>query len=77
MSIGNAPPQLKGTVERIIGDRGFCFIRGTNGLDYFAHYTEMRDGVRIAELQKGDWLTFKAVETPKGLRAIDITRTNP
>lgn len=67
------PPQFTGTVARIREDKGYCFIRGTNGIDYFAHYTEFR-GLHLGELREGEELVFKAVETPKGMRAIEISR---
>lgn len=65
------PPQFIGKVARVMPDRGYCFIRGTNGHDYFAHYTEFK-GRPFRDIQVGDTLTFKAVETPKGMRAIEI-----
>ncbi len=55
-----------GTVERIVRDRGFAFVRAGK-FDYFMHQTDLVGD--FLTLKEHMVVTFTPVETPKGLRA--------
>jgi cold shock CspA family protein len=70
-------PRLRGVVQRLYPERGFGFIRVTEGedigQDYFFHNTGLED-CRIAELEEGLLVEFEARLTAKGKRAEHISR---
>jgi CspA family cold shock protein len=61
-----------GTVKRVISDRGFGFIAGEDGKEYFFH----RDGVEASldfdRLVGGESVTFEPERGPKGERAVQV-----
>ena len=62
-------PRLTGIVQRVIGDRGFCFIQA-DGQDYFCHFTALQDGVQLNDLQeKVTRVSFEVADRGKGPRA--------
>jgi CspA family cold shock protein len=65
--------KISGTIRRLT-DKGFGFIRGEDGLDYFFHNTELID-CTFAQLHDGDEMKFMPVQMPKGLRANEVERT--
>ena len=60
---------MTGTITRIIADRGFGFINGDNGTDYFFPRQEVGGGLDFARLKSGDRVTFEEQRGPKGPRA--------
>lgn len=66
---------MVGSVQRIVRAKGFGFIRGTDDRDYFFHYTELQNA-ELSQLVDGDLVEFIGVETPKGLRANEVTVTD-
>jgi CspA family cold shock protein len=54
---------LTGTVKRKIADRGFAFIEGSDGEDYFFHLSDLDSAVRFEEVFEGQELEFE-VKTP-------------
>ena len=63
---------MKGTVKRVQKEKGFGFIKGEDGDEYFFHrsavtfsFDEVRDGMKVE---------FEPDEGPKGLRAKDVER---
>lgn len=52
----------KGTIKRLILDRGFGFIQTTGGKEIFPHRSELQD-VQFANLREGQEVEF---ETGKG-----------
>lgn len=63
---------MTGTVIRIIADKGFGFIKGEDGKEYFFHYTGLKN-IQFDELTVGrEIIAFEEVEGKKGLRAEDI-----
>jgi cold shock CspA family protein len=77
-----APPTepARGTVLRFYPDRGFGFIRCTEGLaddvghDFFFHYSGLAGGLVMEELEPGETVSFLATHVAKGRRAEQITR---
>lgn len=62
---------MNGKVSRIIADKGFGFIKGEDGKDYFAHRTAFKN-INFAEVNEGDKVEFEPSEGAKGPRAEDI-----
>ena len=48
----------KGTIRRLIADRGFGFIRTAEGTDLFFHRSELQ-GVQFAILREGQEVEFE------------------
>lgn len=54
-----------------LSDRGFGFLLGADGADYFFHRTDL-DGLRLEDLNEGDTLEFLPTEAAKGPRAAHV-----
>lgn len=65
----------KGTVKRIMRERGFGFISAEDGREVFFHRSEVQD-VDFDELQEGDHLEFSIVKGTKGPQAIGVKRVS-
>jgi cold shock protein len=58
-----------GTIKRIVSERGFGFIAGADGTEYFFH----RNSVENFDALRGDeTVTFEAEDSPKGPRANQV-----
>jgi len=57
---------MEGTVKWFSGRKGFGFIQGEDGKDYFVHHTALPQGARINE---GDKVSFEPTSTDKGDQA--------
>jgi CspA family cold shock protein len=69
---------MVGTVSRLIADKGFGFITGEDGVDYFFHRSDLGgffDDL-AADVAKGRKIkvNFDIVPSPKGPRAGNVTR---
>jgi cold shock CspA family protein len=67
---------MRGTVDRVVPERGFGFVIGPNGEEYFFHRSGL-SGVAFEELGPGVTVEFQAAEeagdTPdEHLRAVHI-----
>jgi len=64
---------MEGTVKWFNEKKGFGFLSGEDGNDYFVHHSNIiGDGFRtLAENSK---VTFEIEETDKGPRAIKVAR---
>jgi CspA family cold shock protein len=61
-----------GTVARLVGDRGFGFIRDEQGKEYFFHHTGVPGGGFDA-LREGQAVTFdREADRGKGDRAVNV-----
>jgi len=65
---GNA---LKGSIKRIVGDRGFGFISAEDGSEVFFHRSSV-EGIEFESLQEGANVEFDTEEGPKGPRAANV-----
>ena len=66
-------PDRVGTVVRLLADRGFGFIRTSDGTDYFFH--RQACGADYDALAEGTAVTFRLEWAgPKGVRADDVRR---
>lgn len=61
-----------GSVKRLTRDRGFGFIQGEDGNDYFFHRSELRGGLTFDALKEGQRVTFEPREGDKGPRAAEV-----
>ena len=62
---------MKGKIKTLRRDKGYAFILGTDGLEYFMHRSALRN-VKIDDVEEGDEVEFTEGEGPKGLRAENV-----
>ena len=62
---------MNGIIKTVVPDRGFGFIAGEDGTDYFFHRDDLR-GLDFANLKTGQHVTFDAQHGPKGPRARNV-----
>jgi cold shock protein len=70
--IGDA--QMTGKIRTLRVDKGFGFIKGETGQEYFFHQSAIY-GEGIADLREGDGVEFEVGDGPKGPRAENVKRT--
>ena len=60
---------MRGRIKRFIEDKGYGFITGEDGQDYFFHISQVRDMVEIK-----NWMVvnFDIVDGKKGKNAVNI-----
>lgn len=61
-----------GTIKRVISDRGFGFIVGEDGKEYFFHRDGLAPSVDFDRLVGGESVTFEIESNPKGPRAVQV-----
>ena len=62
---------MTGTIKRIVSDKGFGFILGSDGNEYFFHNSACRD-TRFDSLREGQAVTFEKGQGPKGPRGENV-----
>jgi CspA family cold shock protein len=62
---------MKGTIKKIIRERGFGFISAENGKEVFFHSSSL-GGASIDSLQEGSSVEFTVEEGPKGPKAVNV-----
>ena len=69
---------MEGKVVRLMAAKGFGFIHGEDNKDYFFHKDSFRgffeDLIKDVEMGAVIKVTFDPFNSPKGLRAGDVTR---
>ena len=60
---------MKGTVKFFNEGKGFGFIAGSDGKEYFVHKTGIKEGVTISE---NDAVTFDIEEGDRGPKAANV-----
>jgi len=63
---------MKGTVKWFNKDKGFGFITGEDGKDYFIHFSGIA-GEGFKSLEEGQNVTFNVTEGQKGPMAVDVS----
>ncbi|MFQ6067460.1 MAG: cold-shock protein [bacterium] len=61
----------KGTITRLIRDRGYGFITTEDGKDAFFHRTSLRD-LRFDSLKEEQSVIFEIETGPRSPRAVDV-----
>jgi CspA family cold shock protein len=64
-----------GKVKRFYNDKGFGFIKQSDGPDVFVHYTQI-EGEGRKQLFENDVVEFEIKEGPKGLQALNVRRVD-
>jgi cold shock protein len=62
-----------GTIKKIVSDRGFGFITGEDGKDYFFHRDGLTPPLNFDRLMGGEKVEFDIEPSPKGARARNVT----
>ncbi len=65
----------RGTVAKVVRDRGFGFIRGNDGKDVFFHRSGLV-GLNFDDLEQGQVVDFEVEQGPKGLRAANVRQSS-
>ena len=64
---------MKGKVKWFNEKKGYGFITGTDGIEYFVHFSSIAgDGFRT--LKEGADVTYDPSENEKGMTAINVQR---
>ncbi|RUA07161.1 MAG: cold-shock protein [Fusobacteria bacterium] len=62
---------LKGTVKWFNEEKGFGFIQGEDGNDYFVHFSQInKEGFKT--LKEGEEVSFDVTEGAKGPQASNV-----
>ena len=61
---------MEGTVKFFNRRKGFGFVSGEDGKDYFVHFTALKQGTFLRD---NDKVSFDAEEGDKGPKAINVT----
>ena len=62
---------MQGTIKRILRDRGFGFIRSSDGQEVFFHLNSLQQ-MDFDSLKEGDTVEFEVERGEKGSRATNV-----
>lgn len=62
---------MQGTIKRVIRDRGFGFIRSSEGQEVFFHRSGLQN-LNFDNLKEGDTVEFEMERGEKGPRAMNV-----
>jgi cold shock CspA family protein len=69
---------MTGVIKTVNYERGFGFITGLDGIDYFFHRSALTDELVFGGLQEGDEVELLVLaNTAKGWRANSVAVTAP
>lgn len=63
----------QGKVKWFNEAKGYGFITSEDGSDVFVHYSSVQ-GKGFRTLVEGDSVSFETEESPKGLKAVNVTK---
>ena len=63
---------MKGTVKFFNEGRGYGFIAGEDGKEYFVHQSALAEGVRLNE---NDSVEFEVEEGDRGPKAVNVKKS--
>lgn len=61
-----------GTVKKVQSDRGFGFITGEDGIEYFFHRSGVDSSLNFDSLNGGEAVSFEIERSDKGPRAARV-----
>jgi CspA family cold shock protein len=61
-----------GTVKKLVSERGFGFITGEDGKDYFFHRDGVEQPLEFDRLVGGEKVSFEIQSSPRGPRAVKV-----
>ncbi len=61
-----------GTVKKVVSDRGYGFISGDDGKDYFFHRDSLDASLDFDRLAGGERVEFDLQSNPRGPRAVNV-----
>ena len=64
---------MNGTVKFFNDEKGFGFISGEDGNEYFVHKTGLAEGMRLHE---NDSVTFDVEEGDRGPKAVNVAKAD-
>ena len=62
---------MNGTIKRLVSEKGFGFILGSDGNEYFFHQSAC-SAVPFESLREGQAVTFERGQGPKGPRGENV-----
>ena len=62
---------MQGTIKRVVRDRGFGFIRSTDGQEVFFHRNGLQQ-MDFDSLKEGSTVEFEIEQSEKGPRASNV-----
>lgn len=65
---------MSGRIKKLEADRGFGFLAGEDGKDYFFHRSGVDSSVNFEELSVGDAVDFSIEPSDRGPRAARVRR---
>lgn len=68
---------MKGVIKSFLPEKGYGFIRGDDGKDYFFHQNALKDATQAKNLCDEQVVEFDQQATPKGYRANQLVLVNP
>jgi len=69
--------RITGTVKFFSKRKGFGFIAGDDGIDYFCHFSAIESDAEIKYLSEGDIVEFSTEQTSKGWQASNVVKVLP
>jgi CspA family cold shock protein len=63
---------VNGEIKRVVVDKGFCFIGGEDGVEYFAQSSAFLTFAVFQFMRQGERVTFEPTRGPKGPRAEQV-----
>lgn len=67
---------MRGTVKRLVRNRGFGFLLGEDGVERFFHRSSVRPWIEFDNLSEDDQIVFEEDKSPKGPRAKNVDLDN-
>ena len=61
-----------GTIKKVVSERGFGFITGEDGKDYFFHREGLAESVDFDRISGGEQVEFDVQASNRGPRAVNV-----
>lgn len=67
---------MKGRVKTYLSNKGYGFIKGDDGKDYFFHVDEFKTSKEVENICEETYVDFEQAVTPKGYKAVQCKLLN-